>query len=220
MTRRRHRCLAHRAAEWWRGRGRGRLQGWQDCRLELTDEGAGYRDSDKVKVAIAPPPKSDNRRKSNGMYGRLTAAGKALLEFEVGSVSLASAGVGYGSSQNLDLRFFSGNKSAPSKAPESFATPSPAELAERPWSIENIAGLYGDRVSARSTSDVLVLRPPSATLVLGATRNAPRPRTSPPGAGRAASTAAAAAGARRAARQWSNRPALGVAPAVGRRANL
>ena len=147
--------------------------------LELTDEGAGYRDSDKVKVAIAPPPKSDNRRKSNGMYGRLTAAGKALLEFEVGSVSLASAGVGYGSSQNLDLRFFSGNKSAPSKAPESFATPSPAELAERPWSIENIAGLYGDRVSARSTSDVLVLRPPSATLVLGATRNAPRPRTSP-----------------------------------------
>ena len=87
--------------------------------------------------------------------------------------------MGYGSSQNLDLRFFSGNKSAPSKAPESFATPSPAELAERPWSIENIAGLYGDRVSARSTSDVLVLRPPSATLVLGATRNAPRPRTSP-----------------------------------------
>ena len=166
-------------------------------------------------MAIAPPPKSDNRRKSNGMYGRLTAAGKALLEFEVGSVSLASAGVGTTVAEPRPSLLL-GQQERAGKA-RVVRDAVAAELAERPWSIENIAGLYGDRVSARSTSDVLVLRPPSATLVLGATRNATAAHVA---VGAGAPPIAAATGARRAARQWSNRPALGAAAAVGGRANL
>ena len=118
-----------------------------------------------------------------------------LLEYEVGSVPLSRFGAGYGSSQDLDVRFFSprppsrdsnrehsderarktmaARATAPTTAPSSnFRTPSPLEFASTPWSLESMAARYGDQVSARSTSDILMLRPPRATLALGRQRAA------------------------------------------------
>lgn len=168
--------------------------------LEILDQGAGYRSTDKVSVVVAPPP-----RAKSGFAP--AATGRVLLEYEVASVALSSKGGGYGSSQDLDVRFFSpkmtpalpsssaakasakegggasgrggkgGSKAAP--APTNFATPSSLELAQAPWSIQSMAAKYGDAVSARSTNDVLVLRPPRATLVLGGPRVAGRPSRRP-----------------------------------------
>ena len=109
----------------------------------------------------------------------------------MGSVPLSGFGAGYGSSQDLDVRFFSprpplrdskrerarktvaARATAPTTAPSSnFRTPSPLEFAETPWSLESMAARYGDQVSARSTSDLLILRPPRATLALGRQRGA------------------------------------------------
>ena len=72
------------------------------------------------------------------------------------------------------------------------ATHPPPRPKQAPWSQEAMAAQYGDRATARSTSDMLVLRPPSATLVLGKRR---RPDT-----GLAASAAGASAAARATAR--------------------
>ena len=178
--------------------------------LELTDVGAGYNRASGVQVVIAKPPGLLKRRGSSDRPRRRgpaePATGKVLLEYEIGSVGLVRKGSGYGSSQDLDVRFFSrktaanavdgGNRTssgtaasgkrqaAAIKAPGgNFQTPSALELAEAPWSQEVMAAKYGDRATARSTSDMLVLRPPSATLVLGKRR---RPDT-----GLAASAAAA-----------------------------
>ena len=150
-----------------------------------------------------------------------------LLEYEIGSVGLARKGSGYGSSQDLDVRFFSRKTSAKSaksansassagskgsssiassgkassgkrlesSAPtKNFQTPSALEMAETPWSQEAMAAKYGDRATARSTSDMLVLRPPSATLVLGKRRPPTAAATQKPR--RSASPSAAAAGNR------------------------
>ena len=158
--------------------------------LELTDVGAGYNRGYGVSVVIATPPlvKPGQRRGSAGLLG-LPATGKVLLEYEIGSVSLARRGGGYGSSQDLEVRFFSLKTSASSassggrraatssgkrqegaKPNNNFKTPSALEMAEAPWSQEAMAAKYGDRATARSTGQMLVLRPPSATLVLGKQR--------------------------------------------------
>ena len=158
--------------------------------IELVDPGAGYRASDRVLVAVAPPPRAASKFAP-------AARGKVLLEYEVASVGLSSVGGGYGSSQDLDLRFFpprasplldrssasttttttpsSPSPRAPRLAPvgvptTTFQTPSSLALAEAPWSMEAMVARYGDAVNARSTKDVLVLRPPRATLVLGETQ--------------------------------------------------
>ena len=162
--------------------------------LELTDCGAGYNRGYGISVVIVAPPQKPGRRRGPAE----PATGKVLLEYEIGSVGLARKGSGYGSSQDLDVRFFSRKTSAslktsassdggkapggmassgkPGKRQESantaknFQTPSALEMAEAPWSQEAMAAKYGDRATARSTSDMLVLRPPSATLVLGKRR--------------------------------------------------
>ena len=67
--------------------------------IELTDQGAGYRSTDKISVVVAPPP-----RTKSGFAP--AATGRVLLEYEVASVALSSKGGGYGSSQDLDVRFF------------------------------------------------------------------------------------------------------------------
>ena len=95
---------------------------------------------------------------------------QVLLEYEVGSVGLLARGAGYGSSQDLNLRFFSsryGKSSNESSVERNFKTRSEVELADKPWSLEAMAAKYGDSVTAKSTDKVLVLRPPRATLVLG-----------------------------------------------------
>ena len=84
--------------------------------IQLTDVGAGYRETDRVIVAIAPPPKASATARSTGATTtarsttttrsvgafrapRGLATARALLEYEVGSVGLLTRGVGYGSSQ-------------------------------------------------------------------------------------------------------------------------
>ena len=77
--------------------------------LVLTDAGAGYNRGYGISVVIAAarPPKPGRRRGSAE-----PATGKVLLEYEIGSVGLARKGSGYGSSQDLDVRFFSLKTSA------------------------------------------------------------------------------------------------------------
>lgn len=187
--------------------------------LELTDGGAGYNRGYGITVVIAGPPKVGRRRGPAE-----PATGKVLLEYEIGSVGLTRKGSGYGSSQDLDVRFFSRKTSANSASSDgskassklaavskpfsgkrqesantastkNFKTPSSLEMAEAPWSQEAMAAKYGDRATVKSTSDMLVLRPPSATLVLGKRRppaaaaTSQKPRSS-------ASPSAAAAGNR------------------------
>ena len=53
------------------------------------------------------------------------------------------------------------------QADRSFEGPSEAQLAANPWSLDSMEAMYGDRVTARSNPDVVVLKPPRATLVLG-----------------------------------------------------
>jgi hypothetical protein len=100
------------------------------------------------------------------------------LEYEVAAVSLSSRGAGYGSSQDLDLRFFFGSTTPTSPISNrpsattttNFKTPTAAELAEEPWSLNSMVSKYGDQAAAankKSTPDVMVLRNPKGTLVLG-----------------------------------------------------
>ena len=174
------------------GQARAIVRGGRVVALELLDQGAGYRQSDNVLVAISRPPRARTGRA--GQFEQAT--GRVLLEYEVGAVALNKFGGGYGSSQDLNLRFFppvwandGGGTDGTSKGrrgkgtsdtASNFRTPSALELAEAPYSLDTMAAKYGDQVLARSTSDILVLRQPQATLVLGkrhARATAPRSGT-------------------------------------------
>jgi hypothetical protein len=76
------------------------VQGGAIVALELTDEGAGYREKDRVLVAIAPPKGAPKVQAAaqGGFAPRVGATAKAILEFEVGWVPLKSRGGGYVSS--------------------------------------------------------------------------------------------------------------------------
>ncbi|KAJ1632020.1 hypothetical protein T492DRAFT_992322, partial [Pavlovales sp. CCMP2436] len=119
------------------------VRGGSVVSLELIDGGSGYSEADPPPaVTIAPPPSSAQRW--------VRASARALLELEVGSVALLSPGAGYGSSQDLDVRFFERG---------SFNT------SEDGGASVSRRGLLQPAAAA---TQVLVLRPPRAMLVLDA----------------------------------------------------